>query len=68
LRRENHSSFSNNIALFIAKNFGLVERTTRFALKAGTGFNKIAGKKGDASINKRNTENHSHPFHYGQNN
>ncbi|TMI62451.1 MAG: FAD-binding oxidoreductase [Bacteroidetes bacterium] len=45
LRRENHSSLSNSVALFVAKNFGLVERTTRFALKAGTGFNKFAGKK-----------------------
>jgi len=45
LRRENHSSFSNGVALFVAKNFLLVERITRFALKSGTGFNKILGNK-----------------------
>ncbi len=45
LRKENHSSFSNSMALFVAKNFGLTERLARFALRTGSFFNKLTGKK-----------------------
>ncbi len=45
LRRENHSAFQNRIALFMAKNFKLVEWTVRFGLKTGFAINKVFGKK-----------------------
>jgi D-lactate dehydrogenase len=44
LRRENHSNFANKTALFVAKNFKKVEKTTRFALKTGHAINSILGK------------------------
>ena len=44
LRRENHSPIANRIALWVAKNFGLVENTTRLAVSAGTLLNRIAGR------------------------
>ena len=43
LRRENHSTFQNKMALKVAKNFGLVESTTRFALKTGFMLNRFFG-------------------------
>jgi D-lactate dehydrogenase len=43
LRRENHSSSANNIALFIAKNFGATVTAVRMALNFGTGINRIFG-------------------------
>jgi D-lactate dehydrogenase len=45
LRRENHSSFENGLALLIAKNFGTTVWWARFALKTGSGVNKIFGKQ-----------------------
>ncbi|MBA4057119.1 MAG: FAD-binding oxidoreductase, partial [Marivirga sp.] len=44
LRRENHSSFSNALALRVAKNFGLMEKSARLALRIGVGINRIFGK------------------------
>lgn len=44
LRRESHSSFSNAIALFIAKHFSATEKSVRFLLKAGTVTNRIVGR------------------------
>lgn len=44
LRRENHSSFSNAVALWLARNFGLLEKSARLALRIGTGINKVFGK------------------------
>lgn len=44
LRRENHSSFANSMALTVARNFKLVEKTARFALSAGNAVNKLLGK------------------------
>ncbi len=44
LRRENHSSFQNKMALIAAKNFGLLESGARFFLNAGHGINKVFGK------------------------
>jgi len=45
LRRENHSAFANGIALFVAKNFGLLVWSARAALKAGSIINKLFGKR-----------------------
>lgn len=45
LRRENHSGFSNSVALFVAKNFGFIERSARFGLASGHFFNRVFGKK-----------------------
>lgn len=44
LRQENHSSFQNKMALRVAKNFGLMEGSTRLALKTGFVLNSIFGK------------------------
>lgn len=44
LRRENHSAFHNKIALKAAKNFGLLESTTRFTLKTGFTLNRLLGE------------------------
>jgi len=44
LRRENHSTFANRVALLVAENFGLIVRTARFGLKAGHAVNKLFGK------------------------
>lgn len=45
LRRESHSAFANNTALWVARNFLLVERTVRLALQVGHGVNKLFGKR-----------------------
>jgi len=52
LRRENHSSFSNNVALLIAKKFALTVWTARLALKAGIIVNHIMGRKTMESLTK----------------
>jgi D-lactate dehydrogenase len=44
LRRENHSSFQNKTALFLAKNFISLEKSTRFAVKSGVFLNGILGQ------------------------
>lgn len=44
LRRENHSDFSNNVALAVSKNFKLVTALVNFALEAGSVMNNIFGK------------------------
>jgi D-lactate dehydrogenase len=43
LRRESHNSFSNNVALLVAKNFKPVSSAVRFGLKTGAGVNKVLG-------------------------
>jgi D-lactate dehydrogenase len=45
LRRENHSSFANNMALKIAKNFAFTSATVRFALASGTLINQVFGRR-----------------------
>jgi D-lactate dehydrogenase len=45
LRRENHSSTENRLALFTAKNFRGVYKTVRFALASGILINKIFGPR-----------------------
>ncbi|RVT97279.1 FAD-binding oxidoreductase [Mucilaginibacter limnophilus] len=50
LRRENHSPFANKTALWVAKNFGVMVWTARFALKAGAVVNSLFGKKAMTGI------------------
>jgi D-lactate dehydrogenase len=44
LRSENHSAWQNKIALRVAKNFSLLESSTRLTLKTGFVFNKLFGE------------------------
>jgi D-lactate dehydrogenase len=44
LRKEKHSNFQQKLALRLAKNFGLLESTVRFQLKAGNTLNRLLGK------------------------
>ncbi len=44
LRRENHSTAANKTAVFVAKNFKLMEGSARFSLKSGFVFNAILGQ------------------------
>ncbi len=44
LRRENHSTSANKIALSIVRNFAVTLQTVRFGLKIGVAVNKIFGK------------------------
>ena len=53
LRRENHSTTANKIALIIAKNFGVVEWAARAALKMGYAVNKVFGKNAMINITGR---------------
>lgn len=46
LRRENHSAGENNAAMYVAKHFGFIEKTVKFALNTGNGINAITAKKG----------------------
>ena len=52
LRRENHSSFANKTALFVARNFRTIEWFARTALKAGAGINKLFGKNSMLNITR----------------
>ncbi len=44
LRKKNHTKLEERTALFVAKNFGFVNHSVRFAIKSGTLVNKIFGK------------------------
>jgi D-lactate dehydrogenase len=44
LRRENHSPRANKIALRLARNFDVLEKTVRFMLRAGFVFNDVLGR------------------------
>jgi len=44
LRRENHTSFANNVALRIAKNFKITTQAVSLALKTGNAINSVFGK------------------------
>jgi D-lactate dehydrogenase len=44
LRRENHTSFANNMALHIAKNFKATTQVVSLALKTGNAINGVFGK------------------------
>ena len=52
LRRENHSGFSNSVALIVAKNFRTVTALVNFALASGNFINKIFGKNAMIAITK----------------
>jgi D-lactate dehydrogenase len=52
LRRENHSAFQNRVALFVAKNFKLVEWGIRTGLKMGFAINKVLGDKAMLNLTK----------------
>jgi D-lactate dehydrogenase len=45
LRRENHSNFANKTAMQVAKNFSLVERMVKLALRTGNVVNSVTGKQ-----------------------
>lgn len=44
LRRENHSPSANKRAVFVAKNFKILEGSARLALKSGFAFNWVLGQ------------------------
>ncbi|MDB5060541.1 MAG: FAD-binding oxidoreductase [Mucilaginibacter sp.] len=52
LRRENHSALQNRVALFVAKNFKLVEWGIRASLKSGFVINKVFGDKAMFNLTK----------------
>ncbi len=52
LRRENHSAAENKAALWVAKHFGFVEKSVRFALQTGKNINNIGGKHSMHRITK----------------
>jgi D-lactate dehydrogenase len=52
LRRENHSPSANKMALRVAKNFGLLETSTRFALNSGFLMNNFLGKNALLNVTK----------------
>src|SRR5690606_29087309 len=43
LRRENHSSTANKLALIVSRNFRAVEALARFGLQAGVVINRLLG-------------------------
>lgn len=52
LRRENHSAFSNKVALAVSKNFRAVTFVVNFALKTGEGINSIFGRNAMIGITR----------------
>jgi D-lactate dehydrogenase len=44
LRRENHSAFQNKVALYLAKNFNLIEGTAKLGLRTGFLLNRLFGR------------------------
>jgi D-lactate dehydrogenase len=52
LRRENNSVLANNTAMQVAKHFGLIERTVKFALRTGNAVNTIAGSNSMTAITR----------------
>ncbi|HEX8549094.1 MAG TPA: FAD-linked oxidase C-terminal domain-containing protein, partial [Cytophagaceae bacterium] len=52
LRRENHSQSANNVAMWVSRNFSMVENLTNMALSTGHFTNKIFGKKGMGNLTK----------------
>lgn len=52
LRRENHSSTANSIALVVAKHFGTVESIVKIALKTGNLTNRLLGKQAMPNLTK----------------
>ena len=52
LRRENHSDLQNDIALFVARNFGAVEWIARLALRTGHSVNILLGKNAMTNLTR----------------
>lgn len=52
LRNENHSALANNIALFVAQNFGFAQGVTRLALRAGVLVNAVFGENAMTSLTR----------------
>jgi len=52
LRRENHSNFSNKVALWVSGNFRLVTVLVNFALASGNMINRVLGKNAMIAITK----------------
>lgn len=52
LRRENHSASANRTALWVAKNFNIVEWLVRGGLKAGVAINYFFGKNAMLKLTK----------------
>ncbi|SKB52579.1 FAD-binding and (Fe-S)-binding domain-containing protein [Daejeonella lutea] len=52
LRRENHSDFANNTALWISRNFKTVTAVVNFALSSGEVINKLFGKNAMVGVTK----------------
>ncbi|QEC69528.1 FAD-binding oxidoreductase [Panacibacter ginsenosidivorans] len=50
LRRENHSTIQNKIALSVARHFKTIEWSARAAFKTGIGINKLFGKNAMTGI------------------
>ncbi|MCB0667712.1 MAG: FAD-binding oxidoreductase [Saprospiraceae bacterium] len=44
LRRENHSGLQNKVALFLARNFPLLEKTAKYSIRTGLFLNSVFGK------------------------
>lgn len=52
LRRENHSDFSNKVALWVSRNFEIVTSAVNFALASGNVINRVFGKNAMIAITK----------------
>jgi D-lactate dehydrogenase len=52
LRRENHSEFSNKVALWVSRNFRFVTMLVNFALASGNLINRVLGKNAMITITK----------------
>jgi D-lactate dehydrogenase len=52
LRKENHSAFSNKVALWVAKNFSFVASCTSVLIKTASAFNKVFGANTVGNITK----------------
>ncbi|HVU59098.1 MAG TPA: FAD-binding and (Fe-S)-binding domain-containing protein [Puia sp.] len=45
LRRESHSRWGNKVALYVARNLGMVEGLVRMGLRVGVGINRVFGAR-----------------------
>lgn len=52
LRRENHSEFSNRLALWVARNFNVVESIVRVSIISGIAVNNVLGKNTMRSLTR----------------
>ncbi|MBL7734786.1 MAG: FAD-binding oxidoreductase [Chitinophagaceae bacterium] len=52
LRRENHSAFANGVALWVARNFKMVEMLARIGLRTGVAINAVFGANAMTGITR----------------